>query len=611
MNESSVLSFPNVPSTTTEQRHYLVDSDTDSQSMILSTVSRVSSGLTLLCTLFLLHRSFQNRRINTFHRLVLAMSFHLMLYAILSLYGPAAAEANTTTRTALCAAQTFLLQYSGLAIAVYFASWSLYSHHVVFPIITSAATSATTSSSTSTRARRRQRRRRIQRQQHHSKYNNCFELFLHLAANGIPLVIALLYLFLQQTNLITITITGCTNVNDDDDHDDEVGPSNVPIVQWILEILPIVVVFLLPTLVMTIICIQVRRRHESTMNSLTLSTTAAVTDAEAGTGTTTGQHHLHVREHNNNNNNNNNSRSCCVPSHRSSTSTITVQSSHGHSTPTAGSSTTTTTNTTGPGGQRSNSRSRRSWSAWNSTLVVHQTVVYLMALYASYLLYLIYILTELFLVVVVQPSSSVTSSPFPLQLVAILSLQLQGVWIYAVYRYCYAATTATITTTKKRNTPHNNNNNNNNNNCSNNNSTGNSRNFNKRSISPQPPLFKEDGPRSNNNDIDNSAFTTKMFTTLEGQLERQPTVQLDVTQFDWDDDNDDNDGTTASQTDKRHNNNTQQDDTLATIVSFHIFDGTNAGGAFADFIFDGDSDDDDYDQHQTQHWTGDIQQHNT
>ena len=42
--------------------------------------------------------------------------------------------------------------------------------------------------------------------------------------------------------------------------------------------------------------------------------------------------------------------------------------------------------------------------------------------------------------------------------------------------------------------------------------------------------------------------------------------------------------------------------------SFNIFDGTNASGAFADFINDGDSDDEQYDNGITEHWAA-IQDH--
>jgi hypothetical protein len=42
--------------------------------------------------------------------------------------------------------------------------------------------------------------------------------------------------------------------------------------------------------------------------------------------------------------------------------------------------------------------------------------------------------------------------------------------------------------------------------------------------------------------------------------------------------------------------------------SFNIFDGTNASGAFAAFIHDGDSDDENIDNEQTKHWA-DVQNH--
>mmetsp|Transcript_24339 Transcript_24339/g.24606 ORF Transcript_24339/g.24606 Transcript_24339/m.24606 type:complete len:158 (-) Transcript_24339:74-547(-) len=42
--------------------------------------------------------------------------------------------------------------------------------------------------------------------------------------------------------------------------------------------------------------------------------------------------------------------------------------------------------------------------------------------------------------------------------------------------------------------------------------------------------------------------------------------------------------------------------------SFNIFDGTNSTGAFQDFIFDGDSDDEKEDNEQSKHWAN-IQDH--
>ena len=42
--------------------------------------------------------------------------------------------------------------------------------------------------------------------------------------------------------------------------------------------------------------------------------------------------------------------------------------------------------------------------------------------------------------------------------------------------------------------------------------------------------------------------------------------------------------------------------------SFNIFDGTNAEGDFADFVFDGDSEDERYDQGETDRWR-EIQGH--
>ena len=39
-------------------------------------------------------------------------------------------------------------------------------------------------------------------------------------------------------------------------------------------------------------------------------------------------------------------------------------------------------------------------------------------------------------------------------------------------------------------------------------------------------------------------------------------------------------------------------------ISFNIFDGTNAGGAFAQFVHDGDEDDEENDEKETRHWIG-------
>jgi hypothetical protein len=43
--------------------------------------------------------------------------------------------------------------------------------------------------------------------------------------------------------------------------------------------------------------------------------------------------------------------------------------------------------------------------------------------------------------------------------------------------------------------------------------------------------------------------------------------------------------------------------------SFNIFDGTNASGKFAEFVHDGDSEDERNDNEQTVHWGGDVQNH--
>ena len=43
------------------------------------------------------------------------------------------------------------------------------------------------------------------------------------------------------------------------------------------------------------------------------------------------------------------------------------------------------------------------------------------------------------------------------------------------------------------------------------------------------------------------------------------------------------------------------------ISSFNIFDGTNAGGAFSQFVFDADSDDEEEDQKETLRWDHDVQ----
>jgi len=42
--------------------------------------------------------------------------------------------------------------------------------------------------------------------------------------------------------------------------------------------------------------------------------------------------------------------------------------------------------------------------------------------------------------------------------------------------------------------------------------------------------------------------------------------------------------------------------------SFNIFDGTNASGEYADYIYDGDSDDERNDNQQTDHWES-VQNH--
>lgn len=42
-------------------------------------------------------------------------------------------------------------------------------------------------------------------------------------------------------------------------------------------------------------------------------------------------------------------------------------------------------------------------------------------------------------------------------------------------------------------------------------------------------------------------------------------------------------------------------------ISFNIFDGTNAGGAFSGFVFDADSDDERADRRESVRWDHDVQ----
>lgn len=63
----------------------------------------------------------------------------------------------------------------------------------------------------------------------------------------------------------------------------------------------------------------------------------------------------------------------------------------------------------------------------------------------------------------------------------------------------------------------------------------------------------------------------------------------------------------ATPTDKQEDNHAKKEE--LEPISFNIFDGTNAGGAFSQFIFDADSDDDEEDHKNILRWDHDVQKH--
>jgi len=81
--------------------------------------------------------------------------------------------------------------------------------------------------------------------------------------------------------------------------------------------------------------------------------------------------------------------------------------------------------------------------------------------------------------------------------------------------------------------------------------------------------------------------------------------------------NNNNDKETAATQQQQHGrtknttNNEEEDNNNNSInnrYSFNIFDGTNATGGFAEFIYEADSDDEMNDERETQQWK-DIQDH--
>ena len=111
---------------------------TEGQSMTLSISVRVAAFVSLCCASYMAVKSYQNRHL-IFHRLMLGLSLHLIMYCCWSIYGTSAvpyqedAEFNVwgaRGTTSTCTAQGFFAQL-GQAVAFYYVGLSFYSFQAV------------------------------------------------------------------------------------------------------------------------------------------------------------------------------------------------------------------------------------------------------------------------------------------------------------------------------------------------------------------------------------------------------------------------------------------------------------------------------------------------
>ena len=220
----------------------------ESQSKAISLVSRVTASMSFLAAAYIAYKCFQNRQ-RMFHRLMLGLSFHLLLSNTWQMYGTAAVPppspeedfqnvwgAKGTIET--CSAQGFFAQLS-FAVPFYYVGLSFYSFQAV--------------------------RHNFQV----SRYRGT-EYLIHTLANGLPLSTAI-YLLSEEafnpsphlTCYIHSVPLACEDIHKSDIECTR-GPKDIERLALIFAAIPSCLMLFLPVIVMRFF-VQYVRTHQSTI----------------------------------------------------------------------------------------------------------------------------------------------------------------------------------------------------------------------------------------------------------------------------------------------------------------------------------------------------------
>jgi len=216
----------------------LADVYTPREESIISWTARVAGIISCLGGCWMFAVAWKRRRVNTFHRLMLVLSLHLLVFSFWNVYGTAAVPVDTPDtygaygNTATCTAQGFFTYISAFSVYLYYAFLSVYSWSVI-----------------------------VYGNFNPKKYSK-IESYIHVVVHVFPIASALYLVFIDAFNSGGLTCFiasipfGC---GDESGIECTRGPQNITQVIWFTTGIPTLFTILFPTLVMLALVVQVCR----------------------------------------------------------------------------------------------------------------------------------------------------------------------------------------------------------------------------------------------------------------------------------------------------------------------------------------------------------------